>query len=78
MLMIVLCKIVIVFGIGSMFPGVYMHKLHCLGKVNSSSICSHFFKLVRGNHIELQVGTQIDLTLFLLTIFQNQQYKCIY
>lgn len=52
--------------------------MHKLGKVNSSSTLSHLFKLVRGDHIELQVVTQIDLTLFLQAVFQNQQCKCIY
>lgn len=79
MLMTVLCKSdSTIFGIGSMFPSVYVHKLHCLGKETSSSMLSPFFKHMRGNHIELQVGSQIYLTSFLLTVFQNQQCECIY
>lgn len=54
-----------------------VHKLHCLGKLNVSRTLSHFLTTVSGNHTELQLGTQIDLTFVLLTVFQNQQCKCI-
>lgn len=53
-----------------------VHKLRCLGKLDVSRTLSHF--LTSGNHTELQLGTQIDLTFVLLTVFQNQQCKYIY
>lgn len=53
-----------------------VHKLHCIGKLDVSRTLSHF--LTSGNHTELQLGTQIDLTFVLLTVFQNQQCKYIY
>lgn len=65
---------VTVSGIGRMFPQC----LHAHTRQREQFQHSHFCKLVRGVYVELQIVTQMDLTLFLIAAFQNHPCKCIY